>query len=453
MLNFLPPLILAHHFDLRNHSFGEMSLHQMKDDDFKGGQPLLSPQEQPPAILHPQFLSLIWQGHMVHATDPSTDDPDHACKWILYWELGSSRVRVWDLAILIPNVVFLLALAFRFDRARHKLRATSSAIYFTFYVLVILNTVVSVVRCVVSMTVNAALPAGSRTDKVLWVVVRFFLLSTELSVIIFGLAFGHLESRTSIQRVLIFTSLLSLSYSCTQGTLEIIAPDENFYVSHKDYNIFAHGGMLFWFTSSIVFAVLYCCIFILPWTSLRDRFALPIKKSFYFYVLFLAILNAVQAVGSGLLYYREDCGLCIVDVTTYIYFTLFTPLVYRTFLSEVFSVSQPGILFSYKAQTDEVNEEDNVSLPHQLSCSSLKTDSDYIYQNTLLYDSTQFEASGTPVNPLYTHSLQSPDSLNGYDGMSRSNSINSDPGPFPGAGGYQRFIRSPMRHERLPEEQ
>jgi len=37
-------------------------------------------------------------------------------------------------------------------------------------------------------------------------------------------------------------------------------------------------------------------------------------------------------------------------------------------------------MFSYKAQVDDVVEDDNVSLPHQLSCSSLKTDSDYIYQ-------------------------------------------------------------------------
>lgn len=99
-------------------------------------------------------------------------------------------MRVWDLAILLPNVVFLLLLACQLERAKNKLRATCSAIYLTFYVLVITNLVVSVIRCAVSMTVNAALPAGSLTDKVLWVIVRFFLLSTELSVVIFGLAFG-----------------------------------------------------------------------------------------------------------------------------------------------------------------------------------------------------------------------------------------------------------------------
>lgn len=37
-------------------------------------------------------------------------------------------------------------------------------------------------------------------------------------------------------------------------------------------------------------------------------------------------------------------------------------------------------MFSYKAQVDDGVEDDIVSLPHQHSFSSLKTDSDYIYQ-------------------------------------------------------------------------
>lgn len=101
------------------------------------------------------------------------------------------RVRIWDIVILIPNLLFLLFIAFRFNRARLKLRATSSPIFLAFYGLVICNVVISVIRCVVSMTVNAAATVGGKADKVLWVTVRFFLLSTEMSVLIFGLAFGE----------------------------------------------------------------------------------------------------------------------------------------------------------------------------------------------------------------------------------------------------------------------
>lgn len=168
---------------------------------------------------------------------------------------------------------------------------------------------------------------------------------------------------------------------CRKGVLELVLPDRKFYVPDKNFELFGHGGMLFWFISSVIFAVVYIVVFLLPWTGLRERVALPAKQSFYWYALFLAVLNVAQAAGSGLYYYDIREGVCVVDVTSYLYFTIFTPLVYKTFLADFFSISQPSIMFSYKAQTDDPMEDDNVSLPHQLSCSSLKTDSDYIYQH------------------------------------------------------------------------
>ncbi|XP_011310194.1 transmembrane protein adipocyte-associated 1 homolog isoform X2 [Fopius arisanus] len=362
----------------------------------------------------------------------SSDDDDHFCKLVLYKEIQDSRVRIWDLVILIPNLVFLLFIIVRSNRARLKLRATSSPIYLAFYGLVICNVVISVIRCVVSMTVNAATDVGGKVDKVLWVTVRFFLLSTEMSVVIFGLAFGHLDSRSSIQRVLLATSLISLAFTITQGTLELVLPDDTFHIPSRDFYVFGHGGMMFWFCSSLVFTLIYLFILILPRTRLRERLNLPTKKSFYIYVGTLAALNMIQSIGAGLLNYTQNsAGLCVVDLTAALYLTFFTPLVYHTFLSEVFGVSQPSIQFSYKAQVDDGMEEDTVSLPHQQSFSSLKTDSDYIYQNHSVYDSTQFDTHATPVNPLYAASLQSPDSITGY-------SIDSQEAHHHTTNGYQQ---------------
>lgn len=55
---------------------------------------------------------------------------------------------------------------------------------------VVVNVVISVIRCAVSMSVNAAAVVGGYVDTFLWITVRFFLLFTEMSVVIFGLAFG-----------------------------------------------------------------------------------------------------------------------------------------------------------------------------------------------------------------------------------------------------------------------
>ena len=104
----------------------------------------------------------------------------------------------------------------------------------------------------------------------------------------------------------------------------------------------------------------------------------------------------------------------MVDVTTYIYFTLFTPLVYWTFLADFFGSTQSVIMFSYKHQVDDGDEAayqshgETNQLPHQLSFSSLRTDSDFVYQsNTGLYESTQFTASASTFSPdsITQHSI------------------------------------------------
>lgn len=66
---------------------------------------------------------------------------------------------------------------------------------------------------------------------------------------------GHLDNKTSIRRVLVVTSMIALPYSVVQGALEVLTPDQDFYVPAKDYDLFGHGGSLFWMISSIVFTL------------------------------------------------------------------------------------------------------------------------------------------------------------------------------------------------------
>ncbi|XP_060036265.1 transmembrane protein adipocyte-associated 1 isoform X3 [Erinaceus europaeus] len=204
----------------------------------------------------------------------------HRCLLLLYEDIGSSRVRYWDLLLLVPNVFFFTFLLWKLPLARAKIRVTSSPIFTTFYILdreklregeierqretpadllhdasslqVFVVALVGIARAVVSMTVSTS-DAATVADKILWEITRFFLLAIELSVVILGLAFGHLESKSSIKWVLAITTVLSLAYSVTQGTLEILYPDSH--LSAEDFNIYGHGGRQFWLVSS-------CCFFL-----------------------------------------------------------------------------------------------------------------------------------------------------------------------------------------------
>jgi hypothetical protein len=200
-------------------------------------------------------------------------------------------------------------------------------------------------------------------DRVIWLVLKFFLLAIELSVIVFGFMFGHLDSRRSIQRVLAVTFTISLAYSLTQGALEFASKNERFHNitvdTGREFNLYGHGGIVFWFVSSLVLSVIYITICLLPLTPIRRRFAIPTRKSFYIYCLLLAVLNVAQAIGCALLNFMDRSeGFCVIDVTTYVYFTGFAPLLYLTFLRSFFATSvRPSIHCDYRPQIDDVPEE------------------------------------------------------------------------------------------------
>lgn len=131
-----------------------------------------------------------------------------------------SSVRIWDVAILVPNVLFLVLLCFLFQRARIKLYATNSPVFLCFYGLIWICTIFSVLRSIASMALSSTHVDSSAqdiTNKVLWTIVRFLLLTAEVSVLIFSLAFGRLESRHSIKAVLTTTGIISLAFSAVQG--------------------------------------------------------------------------------------------------------------------------------------------------------------------------------------------------------------------------------------------
>uniref|UniRef100_A0A8C6SUX7 Integral membrane protein GPR175 n=1 Tax=Neogobius melanostomus TaxID=47308 RepID=A0A8C6SUX7_9GOBI len=318
--------------------------------------------------------------------DPQSNVTEpHRCLQVLYEDIGRSRVRYWDLLLLIPNVAFFVFLMWKLPSARAKIRVTSSPIFITFYLLVFVVAAVGITRAVVSMTVSAS-SAATIIDKVLWEITRFFLLAIELSVIILGLAFGHLESKSSIKRVLGITAVLALAYSITQGTLEILYPDRH--LSAEDFNIYGHGGRHFWLASSCFFFLVYSLIVILPKTPVRERIPLPSKRSFYLYAAILSLLNFVQGLGSALLCAGVIEGLCCVDITTFLYFSAFAPLIYVTFLKAFFG-SEPKILFSYKSQVDEPEESD-VHLPPTLPSHFHRRE---VLDQGLYYSSTQIDAS------------------------------------------------------------
>lgn len=184
------------------------------------------------------FLS-SWFHYKSPDTNGSTED-DHFCKSILYNEIPETRVRWWDAMIFLPNFLFLLFLLYRFKTSRERVHQLNSfPILRNFYIFIYLCVLMSIFRCFISVVMKVHTSGGDLIDKVkikflqsrlthltcffqiFWVIVRFFLLSTEISVLVFGLFSGHLDVRSSIRRILSITLFISLVYSSNTITLTL----------------------------------------------------------------------------------------------------------------------------------------------------------------------------------------------------------------------------------------
>uniref|UniRef100_A0A915J2U4 Transmembrane protein adipocyte-associated 1 n=1 Tax=Romanomermis culicivorax TaxID=13658 RepID=A0A915J2U4_ROMCU len=373
----------------------------------------------------------------IYANDTNETVP--FCKRILLEEIGGRSIRIWDLSIFLPNFLFLLFLIYKFNRIRAKLRSAHTPVFAAFYILVYIISVINTLRSIVSILLSAFDVNGTVPDKILWLCSVFSLFSAELSILSFGLFFGHLDSRTSIRRVLCITTSIGLIFIILQAVLEFVSTDV--YTSSKTNRIviFSHGGVNFWLSISIVVCVVYFIVCLLPYLPIRRHVSLPTKRRFYVYCAFLSGLNFIQAIGVGLISNGHLTGICIVCLTSYIYFAFYAPIVYAAFLRGHTSNPQPALLFSYKLQKDdELPSSTNIDGGgmSRLGAWPINASSPVIPYDEFLYQTPPTSSSTTTTNAV---SLSPSPNF-----MFESTTLNSP------VGGAERNSRFPVPKDHSP---
>lgn len=293
--------------------------------------------------------------------------PD-VCQNILYGTISESHIRNFDVILLIPNILFLMFLMYRLGVAHVQLNKIRCPIVKTVYFMVFFVCIIGTARCFVSMLLTSILKLhhkDSLPTKILWIVLRCFLLAVELSVIIFGVWAGNMQDgRKGVRKVLCLSSLCALAYSSAQATLEFVkCPGINGRIFGKEkYDLYGHGGLLFLSSTALFLAIVYLVIIILPCTKLRECCIIPARKSFYIYCAVLCVVNILQGSASLLMYESVVQSLCVLDFTVFVYYAVFGPMVYWTFLKDFFRSAdfhvltvgndQPSYSYSYLPTED-----------------------------------------------------------------------------------------------------
>lgn len=246
----------------------------------------------------------------------------------------------------------------------------------------------------------------------------------------------------------------------------MLLPNDPFHIKPKNLDLFGHGGIIFMLVTSVLFAVTYLVIYVLPYTRVRNFISLPVKPSFYNFILVLFLLSALEIVGCVTVYIgwpSSSDGLCLINFVHYLVFTLYIPLVYLIFLN--FCHQPARIPFSYAA-TDNRPEEDRFnSLDSVTTLADDDNDDDHHLNahqqrqaresGAVLQQQQQQQSNfilnepvGKEMNSnlnyhkfLYATAVQCPDSITGYSSVEESTaSLEFGSGNVGGGGGGRRGI-------------
>lgn len=96
----------------------------------------------------------------------------------------------------------------------------------------------------------------------------------------------------------------------------------------------------FWVVHALLAMLCYAAIVLLPFAPPGWRELLPAKASFFSYAVCLLGLYITMAVGSILVGSKVVGGYCVYGSAMWVYYSLYPPLVYFTFLQDFFSDDQ-----------------------------------------------------------------------------------------------------------------
>ncbi|CAK0752156.1 hypothetical protein CVIRNUC_002124 [Coccomyxa viridis] len=233
----------------------------------------------------------------------------------------------------LPDLLFLLFLGWRFMPSMRKLQHQESHIMTTYYVFLWVVGLLNLLRCFA--LVAEAQQSSPFLLNVLWLMTRFGLVMLEVSVVVFLLQ-GYL---TSGREALVRTLWMSGAYAAFENLVSM----GYIFGARVPLFLFWQGGgndmswrkWEVWLAHTLLFMVVYALILILPYTKWRDR--LPAKPSFYRYIVVLFTVNLLAALGAILLGCEIGAGYCVYGLASFLYYSIYPPLLYITFLAEFFS--------------------------------------------------------------------------------------------------------------------
>ncbi|KAJ4760095.1 Transmembrane protein adipocyte-associated 1 [Rhynchospora pubera] len=243
------------------------------------------------------------------------------------WWLSDCHGILYNLALIIPTLLFVVYLGSQARRSYARLTYGRSHIMIAYYALLWLVTIFNLLWCLLQ---TWQCTSGKEFSwNMLSLITNSGLLFLEISLIAFMIQGNNASGVETLTRTFVVSGVII----CADLLLKVI------YVFGFGLPLFidsSHSRVKWglWTVHKLLLTSVYGFILFMHHSKWRER--LPARPAFYNYICAMLLLNAVSLFGCVLLGNGAGFGLWLYNLATVCYHSLYLPLLYVTFLADFF---------------------------------------------------------------------------------------------------------------------
>jgi hypothetical protein len=243
------------------------------------------------------------------------------------WWLSDCHGILYNLALIIPTVLFIAYLGSQARKSFARLTYGRSHIMIAYYVLLWVVTILNLVWCLLQTWQCTS--GKDFSWNMLSLITNSGLLFLEISLIAFMIQGNNASGVETLTRTFVVSGVIV----CADLLLKVI------YVFGFGLPLFidsSHSRVKWglWTVHKLLLTSVYGFILFMHHSKWRER--LPARPAFYNYICAMLLLNVVSLLGCVLLGNGAGFGLWLYNLATVCYHSLYLPLLYVTFLADFF---------------------------------------------------------------------------------------------------------------------
>ncbi|THU51867.1 hypothetical protein C4D60_Mb06t35580 [Musa balbisiana] len=244
------------------------------------------------------------------------------------WLVGCHGL-LYNLALIVPSVIFVAYLASLARKSFAKLTNGYSYLMIAYYALLWLISVLNLLWCLVQAW------QCSPEKELSWNMLSLFtesgMLFLEVSLLAFLLQGNHAGGLDVLTRTFVISAVIVAADTLLKA-IYIFGFGVPLFADNNETAHQARWGL--WIVHKLLLTAVYGSIFCMHHSKWRER--LPARPAFYNYVCVMLLLNTMSLFGCMLAGNGAGFGIWLSNLITVCYHSLYLPLLYVIFLADFF---------------------------------------------------------------------------------------------------------------------